>query len=216
VGLAGGCEAAVHAARRLLQCLPSDKVMVKLDFSNAFNSLHRFDMLLSVSERLPELYAYCFSAYSQPSILFYGPYSILSQEGPQQGDPMGPFLFCNTIHPLLKSIESELNLGYLDDCTLGGEVETVARDVAKIVEFGGKLGLRLNISKCELISHAGFSVNDALLSSFSAVSVEKVSLLGAPLFQGAALDAAWSDRCSDLSRAVNRLSDIAHKTLQSC
>jgi len=30
--------------------------MVKLDFENTFNRLHRSDMLLSVSERLPELY----------------------------------------------------------------------------------------------------------------------------------------------------------------
>jgi len=30
--------------------------MVKLDFANAFNSLHRRDMLLAVSHRLPELY----------------------------------------------------------------------------------------------------------------------------------------------------------------
>ena len=59
-----------------------------------------------------------------------------------------------------------MNLGYLDDCTLGGEVEMVARDVAKIIEIGGKLGLHLNISKCELISHADFLVSDPVLQSF--------------------------------------------------
>ena len=40
VGTAGGCEAAVHAARRFLETMPPDWVMVKLDFTNAFNSLH--------------------------------------------------------------------------------------------------------------------------------------------------------------------------------
>ena len=70
--------------------MPADYVMVKLDFANAFNSLHRHDMLLSVFNRLPELYAYCHSAYGQPSILFHGSYIISSEEGPQQGDPIGP------------------------------------------------------------------------------------------------------------------------------
>jgi len=41
VGIPGGCEAAIHSARRYLQSLPADHVMVKLDFANAFNSLHR-------------------------------------------------------------------------------------------------------------------------------------------------------------------------------
>ena len=57
VGIPGGCEAAIHSARRFLQFLPPDHVMVKLDFSNAFNSLHRSYMLLSVFSQLPELYA---------------------------------------------------------------------------------------------------------------------------------------------------------------
>ena len=40
------------------------------------------------------------------------------------------------------------------------------------------------------------------------VSAENVSLLGATLFAGSALDAAWSDRCSDLSNAVERFNHI--------
>jgi len=55
VGTAGGCEAAIHAARRYLESLPPDHVVVKLDFSNAFNTLHRRDMLQAIFDRLPEL-----------------------------------------------------------------------------------------------------------------------------------------------------------------
>jgi len=73
--------------------------MVILDFSNAFNSIHRREMLLSVYNRVPEIYAYCRSAYSQSSCLYFGPYIVLSEEGAQQGDPIGPLLFCNTIRP---------------------------------------------------------------------------------------------------------------------
>jgi len=41
VGTPGGCEAAVHSARRYLEALSEDHVLVKLEFSNTFNSLHR-------------------------------------------------------------------------------------------------------------------------------------------------------------------------------
>jgi Reverse transcriptase (RNA-dependent DNA polymerase) len=208
VGTAGGCEAAVHAARRFLETMPPDWVMVKLDFSNAFNSLHRSDMLLSIRDRLPELYAYCFSAYAEPSILYHGPFTISSEEGPQQGDPIGPLAFSNCVHPMLLSMESVLRLGYLDDFTLDSPVDMVARDVTKIIEIGGKLGLSLNCSKCELITRDNLQVSDACLQSFSAVSVEDISLLGAPLFPGSALDAEWSQRCADLSRGLERLSSI--------
>ena len=110
--------------------------MVKLDFANAFNSLHRHDMLTSVFSRVPELYDYCHSAYSQLSTLFYGSFIISSEEGPQQGDSLGPLLFCNTIQALLSSLSSELNLGYLDDVTLAGPADTVASNVAEIIQIG--------------------------------------------------------------------------------
>lgn len=59
VGMPGGCKAPVHAARRFLVVMPSDHVMVKLDFSNAFDSLHRRPMLEAVSASLPGIYGYC-------------------------------------------------------------------------------------------------------------------------------------------------------------
>ena len=104
VSIPGGCEAAIHSARRFLESMPKDNVVVQLDFSNAFNSLHRLDMLQTMVNTVPELFPFCHSAYAKTSLLVYGQYTILSQEGPQQGDPIGPLLFCNTIQPLLASL----------------------------------------------------------------------------------------------------------------
>ena len=61
VGIPGGCdcEAAIHSAHRFLEGMSADYVMVKLVFAIAFNGLHAMIMLLSVFNRLPELYAYC-------------------------------------------------------------------------------------------------------------------------------------------------------------
>jgi len=80
------------------------------------------------------IFPYCYSAYGQPSILFHGQYTISTEEGSQQGDPVGPLLFCNTIQPLLSSLDSDVKLGFLDDVTLGGPVDTVAADVARIAK----------------------------------------------------------------------------------
>jgi len=205
LGTPGGCEAAVHTTRRFLESLAPDHVVVKLDFSNAFNSIHRGDMLQAVFDRIPELFAFASSAYSVPSILFYGPFRLFSQEGTQQGDPLGPLLFCNTVQPLLLSLLSELTLGYLDDFTLGGDVATVAQDVSRIADLGSKMGLTLNVAKCELVAHSSLVVDDPLLRSFGRIEPGDATLLGAPLFSGRVLNNFWSDRCSDLSRAVDRL-----------
>ena len=151
--------------------------------------------------RIPELYAYCWSAYNQPSFLFFGPYTVLSQEGAQQGDPIGPLLFCNTIRPMLLSLQAPLTLGFLDDVTLGGPVKTVASDVEKIISAGMAIGLSLNISKCELIAHKDLRVDGSALLSFKKVDTEDTTLLGTPLFPGL-VPKAWEDRCEDLARAA--------------
>ena len=52
-------EAAIHSARRYRGTAARPHIVVKLDFSNAFNSLHRFDMLSAVHSRIPDLYSYC-------------------------------------------------------------------------------------------------------------------------------------------------------------
>jgi len=45
VGVPGGCEAAIHATRQFLHNMDPGFILVKLDLSNAFNSLHRDSML---------------------------------------------------------------------------------------------------------------------------------------------------------------------------
>jgi len=59
VGIPGGCEAAVHATRRYIDTMPDRHVVAKIDFTNAFNSLHRDLMLRSVAEKVPSIYRFC-------------------------------------------------------------------------------------------------------------------------------------------------------------
>ena len=124
--------------------MPDDYCIAKLDFTNAFNSLHRDVMLKTMLERVPGIYKICHLAFDRPSVLSYNGRTVFSSEGPQQGDPLGPSLFCATIHPLLSSLTSILRLGYMDDVTVGGPESQIASDVETIRSKGGEIGVHLN------------------------------------------------------------------------
>src|SRR6218665_4199342 len=113
-----------------------DSILVKLDLSNAFNSLHRDSMLASVNEVIPELAAYCLLAYAEPTSLRFGSFTVQSQEGAKQGDPLGPLLFCLPLQSTLTQLESPLTFGYLDDLTLGGPPPGGGGE-KKLIERGG-------------------------------------------------------------------------------
>ena len=88
VGVSGGAEAAVHDTRRLLSNLSDKHVFVKLDFTNAFNSVRRDAILTTVAEKMPELYRFtCDSLDCNPQLIF-DENIIISAEGSQQGDPL--------------------------------------------------------------------------------------------------------------------------------
>ncbi len=116
-----GAEAAVHTSRIYLGNMQEHHLLLKLDFKNAFNCLRRDKMLAAVSEKAPELFPLIHSAYGTPSSLFIGDTIIQSAEGIQQGDLLGPLLFCLTTVEIMEQLRSELIIFYLDDGTLGGQ-----------------------------------------------------------------------------------------------
>ena len=179
-GVPGGCESAVHVARRFVENIQPDQVLLKVDFKNAFNSIRRDSILEAVSKFTPALFPFVSSAYTQGSELVMGSFTVSSEEGAQQGDPLGPLLFCLVVHDLISSLESELVLGYLDDITLGGNANTVIRDFERLESQAAGLGLSLNRSKCEIsgltaTTRVQFSSHDILLRRF--LSMRSVCLV---------------------------------------
>jgi len=207
VGIPGGAEAAVHATRRWLTTMPEDNVLVKLDFTNAFNTLRRDSLLEAVAKEIPELYRFAHASYSNRPLLRYGSSIILSEEGTQQGDPLGPLEFCLVLQPLLIKLKSDLRIGYLDDLTLGGKKDTVAADVQLIAEESKHMGLLLNRSKCEIACHnIQTPIDEPAFQEFSYMALEELTLLGAPLTPGPAVDKVLETKANDLERAITRLS----------
>ena len=61
-----------------------------------------------------------------------------------------------------------MTLGFLDDLTVGGNQKFVADDIDAIINVSRKMGLHMNVSKCEVIAHPDTIIADQRLSNFSA------------------------------------------------
>ena len=207
-GTPQGAEAAVHAARLFLDNLQPSEVILKLDFKNAFNSIQRDKMLNAVKSLVPELTPFVHSAYGEPSTLFWGQQTLSSREGVQQGDPLGPLLFCLTIHELCSRLESDLCLFYLDDGTLGGSPQEVLQDLQRVEQGAAELGLSLNHEKSEVIN-IDPAAREPLLSAAPNLSVTNpdcASLLGSPLCSVDCIDQVIRDKTESLRTMGDRLS----------
>ena len=84
-GTPGGCEAAIHAARTFLanSSLLSPRVLLKIDYKNAFNSIRRDTFLGMVRAQFPEVYPFVWQCYNSPSTLFFGDFMLKSATGVQ-------------------------------------------------------------------------------------------------------------------------------------
>ncbi|GJZ32004.1 putative reverse transcriptase domain-containing protein [Tanacetum coccineum] len=159
VGVSGGTEAVLNSVNRVLSARHSDGslAMLTVDFSNAFNLVDRASLLHE---------------------------HIWSTTGVQQGDPLGPLLFALVLHPLVHKIRDNFKLllhaWYLDDGTVIGDSEDVAKVLDIVTVKGPRLGLELNIKKTERFwpSCDGRKVREGLFPSYIGRPVLGVKLLG--------------------------------------
>ena len=211
-----GAEAAVHAARTYLHNIQPGCLMLKVDFRNAFNSIHRDKVLSSVMDKAPEIYPLAYSAYSQPSLLFFGNSILESAEGVQQGDPLGPLFFSLAIHDMVSSLKSQFRLFYLDDGTLGGTLEEVKEDLHVLESAAELLGLHLNHSKSEVIC-SDTQTRSSMLTvspSFHCVDPANATLLGSPIGGVESVDSTLSSKKDSLQLLGERLKLLhAHDAL---
>ena len=156
VAVPSGIEAAVHTVRQYARNHANNprKAILQIDYKNAFNSVKRKAIINALKENFPALIPWVRWCYDSPSHLRFRDNIILSEEGVQQGDPLGPLLFSLAIRPVLRRLRSECCLNvltyFLDDGILCGDIEELAKAFKILKEESQKLGLTVNEGKCEL------------------------------------------------------------------
>jgi hypothetical protein len=150
-----GRKATIHTTRTFANNDQNRDKLLELDFKNAFNSVERDCILKEVQCHTPLLYPYLYQCYRNPSTLFFGDHLISSSVGAQQGDSCGPMIFSLTIQPIILSLDSQLNIWYLDDRTLADYPEVVLSDFKKVINLSRKIGLELNFNKWEIFCCSG-------------------------------------------------------------
>ena len=163
VAVSGGAEAIIESVKSLNNAHRDDKdfVIFQADFRNAFNTVSRASFVDAVDTHLPKLSSWIRWCYESRAELLVAsddltsPHILLSEEGCQQGDPLGPLLFCLAIRDLTGEITNlenplHLNAWFFDDGTIAGNTAAVLQAIRIIEDRGKDLGLSLNHSKSVL------------------------------------------------------------------
>ena len=151
VGVRSGCEAIIHSVKQILDADPSLWTL-QADFINAFNLVDREAVMGEVLDKFPEILAWVTTCYGQHSHLLFGSFSISSQCGVHQGDPLAALLFSLVLQKLVNIIEERVpglacNAWFLDDGTLVGKLEDLKKVVDILVQEGPSRGLILSTAR---------------------------------------------------------------------
>ena len=130
-----------------------DLAMLKFDFKNAFNLVTRAVFMHEVRSMFPTMTAWTNWCYDTPALLLYAfCEEFLSEEGVQQGDPLGPLYFCCALLKLvdkLQTLDPLYHKWYLDDGGIVADKDTLLKAWKMVTDEGPALGLHLNRDKCE-------------------------------------------------------------------
>ena len=180
-----GSERVVHLLQLALSQHP-DWVLLKTDTCNAFNSISRQRFVDLVSADFPTLQAFVAACYAVPSLLVLlhedGLRCIRSEEGVQQGDPLGPFLFSLALQSCLVEAQAAVGSGfvisYLGDAIIAGPVDSVVSSFTVLRQCMQEVGLIIRPDKCEALSlqaDASWPLYDIVFTTSG------MSVLGCPI-----------------------------------
>ena len=177
-------EKIVHGLRICIEehVNDNDFVVLNIDLRNAFNLVSCQALLDKCRAHFSELFQWAAGCYGDHPLLLSAMGTLRSESGVQQGDPLGPLLFCLVLHKVVTataadSICSHLSFHswFMDDGVIAGPEQAALKALSIIKQLGPPLGLFINTSKCELFSKGG------LRGSPDEMKISNFEILGVPI-----------------------------------
>ena len=112
VGVRSAAEAVAMGTQALVDHLGSSSnwCILKVDMTNAFNTVDRTALLRSCLHYTPALYNFLRFAYGTAAPLYLGESTIPSRTGTHQGCPLGPVGFALALQPTLELLQRDSRL----------------------------------------------------------------------------------------------------------
>ena len=204
----------VHGLRDSIEqhWLEDDFVVLKVDLKNAFNMVSRQAVLDECAKHFPELLSWASWCHSHHPFLWHPLGCLTSEQGVQQGDPLGPLLFSLVLNILVSAISSrddcaglKFHAWYLDDGALAGPRSTVSNILALLQELGPPLGLHVNIPKCEVFSQSSL---DCFPSDIKKSNNSNIDILGSPIGDTEFCHQFITRKQSEAKSLLSRLEDV--------
>lgn len=211
VGIKNSAEALYLATATAAETMLPNAALVRFDMTNAFNCVSRVAIAKAVyATGKGDLWAYFVAAYGDTTALAFGQgssrVSIPSEQGVQQGDPLGPMFFALALDSALAAARSAVALplvgAFLDDVVIGGAQDDVAAFAKQFLSALSPIGLSHNPSKCETITPTGADIVPSL--GFPATQAARCTFLGAPLTAGAHADQLVAKRVDEVGRKTKQ------------
>ena len=138
----------------------------------------------------------------------------------QQGDPLGPLGFAITLQPIVERIKAEvpgliLNSWYLDDGTLMGSAEDLAKALNIIESDGPAVGLVLNRLKSLLYIPQDDVASASPLPPDIPVTRQGFTLLGCPIGPPSFCEESLLHNVEKIKIALDRLGDLGDSQLET-
>jgi hypothetical protein len=163
IGVSNGLETLCHGTRAWLSQakLDTQKVLLKVDISNAYNAASPELFLRETLAHMPASACFAKSVYGQPShLILHGRAEIGACQRGQQGCAGMSAMFCllqKSMREEARGLAQELEYiaEYADDSLLGGNVQDVLRQFEAEMRVGQRYGLQINPAKCVLYLPSG-------------------------------------------------------------